>query len=329
MEEGTTWTYPSPQMFYNALSRKGKLADSTENEDNEDEQDMMESVVALHNDMNEKTWQKVMQWELATQPQNKESSKLLKFQGRPKDLSPKAWVKHNILGHPLPFDRHDWTVLRPNGTTVRYVMDYYYDESQEKEDEGSPSGENPLSSSSTLLVDVRPALDSVSSLWHRCAVMPFARHISHSTAFEPLPMRPTFSMKSQVNESVQVWQNIQADISASSRGTKDDSSSKISNEAQARDVAKLFENTREDCRVARQALDGCEEDCARASMDLTLCMAKSVCPLQHGALITALKEDDDNSIEASLERVSECVALQTRRHAEAKQKYPALFSATS
>jgi Cytochrome c/c1 heme lyase len=32
-----------------------------------------------------------------------------------------------LLGGPLPFDRHDWTIDRC-GTTVRYVIDFYYHE---------------------------------------------------------------------------------------------------------------------------------------------------------------------------------------------------------
>jgi cytochrome c heme-lyase len=37
----TTWTYPSPQMFYNALVRKDKAEDVTPQD--------MESVVSVHN----------------------------------------------------------------------------------------------------------------------------------------------------------------------------------------------------------------------------------------------------------------------------------------
>eukprot|EP00976_Prorocentrum_cordatum_P082443 1184817-Prorocentrum_minimum.AAC.6 len=37
----STWVYPSPQMFYNALVRKGKAEDVTERD--------MESVVSVHN----------------------------------------------------------------------------------------------------------------------------------------------------------------------------------------------------------------------------------------------------------------------------------------
>ncbi|CAM9741383.1 unnamed protein product, partial [Ectocarpus fasciculatus] len=53
--EETTWTYPSPQMFWNALSRKGK-AENTEEED-------MDIVVSIHNNMNELTWKKILEWE--------------------------------------------------------------------------------------------------------------------------------------------------------------------------------------------------------------------------------------------------------------------------
>ncbi|CAN0597567.1 unnamed protein product, partial [Ectocarpus sp. 12 AP-2014] len=53
--EETTWTYPSPQMFWNALSRKGK-AENTEEGD-------MDIVVSIHNNMNELTWKKILEWE--------------------------------------------------------------------------------------------------------------------------------------------------------------------------------------------------------------------------------------------------------------------------
>jgi len=53
--EGDTWQYPSPQMFFNALKRKGKGDDVDETH--------IGSVVAQHNAMNEVTWQRVMLWE--------------------------------------------------------------------------------------------------------------------------------------------------------------------------------------------------------------------------------------------------------------------------
>ena len=50
-----TWQYPSPQMFWNALVRKDKA-------DGADETDM-DTVVAVHNTMNEATWSKILEWE--------------------------------------------------------------------------------------------------------------------------------------------------------------------------------------------------------------------------------------------------------------------------
>lgn len=43
--------------------------------------------------------------------------RLLRFLGRPNDTAPKALGKM-MLGHPLPFDRHDWVVDR-GGDEVR------------------------------------------------------------------------------------------------------------------------------------------------------------------------------------------------------------------
>ena len=50
-----TWTYPSPQMFWNALVRKGK-ADGVSEDD-------MDSVVSIHNEMNERAWAGLLTWE--------------------------------------------------------------------------------------------------------------------------------------------------------------------------------------------------------------------------------------------------------------------------
>ena len=77
----STWTYPSPQMFFNALNRKGKGGDVTESD--------AEVIVAIHNNMNERTWDQLMQWE-APHKERCPHPKLLKFRGRPDELSPLA-----------------------------------------------------------------------------------------------------------------------------------------------------------------------------------------------------------------------------------------------
>jgi len=236
---GTRWTYPSPQMFYNALARKGKLDADTREED-------MESVVAIHNCMNEGTWERILQWERVLCPpddSDNDSARgrgsgpcLTKFMGRPTELSPKAFFKHYVLNHPLPFDRHDWTVTRTNpsdGSTrdVRYVIDYFHNDVDAAEEEGSglpamDEGIGPSGRVKSLLVDVRPAADSFGEVWGRLVEMPLARRGCRSVLecvlfkgngsgprsdFEPLPLAPSQSLGETLGESREVWSNIQRD----------------------------------------------------------------------------------------------------------------------
>lgn len=132
-DNNTTWSYPSPRMFYNALLRKGY---NTRAED-------IEVMVQVHNFLNEQVWAEVLKWEekhrsICGDP------KLKRFMGRPKDLSPRARFFSLFFGTPRPFDRHDWIVDRC-GKDVRYVIDYY----------SGPQGDE-----GTFYCDVRPALDS-------------------------------------------------------------------------------------------------------------------------------------------------------------------------
>ena len=53
----STWQYPSPQMFWNSLVRKGKAEGATE--------DDMTIVVSIHNEMNERAWRELLVWETA------------------------------------------------------------------------------------------------------------------------------------------------------------------------------------------------------------------------------------------------------------------------
>jgi cytochrome c heme-lyase len=130
-------------MFYNSLVRKGKAEDCTE--------DDMASVVSVHNAMNEDTWRRVVAWEKLHRDECV-NPMLLRFLGRPNDLSPLAWARYLTTGA-KPFDRHDWYVDR-GGKRVRYVIDYYFDETRA----GRP-GQFDLV--------VRPAADSLESVVDR------------------------------------------------------------------------------------------------------------------------------------------------------------------
>lgn len=302
-------------MFYNALARKGKLGDTREED--------MDSIVAIHNNMNEKTWARVMEWERVLDPSS--TPKLLKFMGRPADLSPKAMIKHYLLGHPMPYDRHDWTILRSDGTTVRYVIDYYHDEHQANENpESALPSKDDHHATPSLLVDVRPALDSPFRVWDRAVTMPKAQYVDQSTNYMFLPMAPSPEMKSQVQESLQVWSQIQAN--ARQKQEKEELANSLSDQ-DAVQLAKSFSQILKDCQDATKKMETCESDgdYQRAALDLTICMSKIVCPLQHKALTQAVSDDSEETVEAALERLTRCVASNAEKRSAAKQKYPHLF----
>ncbi|KAI1265529.1 cytochrome c heme lyase [Xylariaceae sp. FL1019] len=168
------WEYPSPQQMYNALLRKGY---------SDTDVTAVESMVSVHNFLNEGAWAEIMQWEkrfagglikgwrnCSRGEANFEDTarryshdkdiddlapSLVRFQGRPKDMTPKAamiqvmgWLYPSAFGTEPPFDRHDWFVSREvNGQRkeIRYVIDYYSGGEE-------PTGE-PI-----FYLDVRPAV---------------------------------------------------------------------------------------------------------------------------------------------------------------------------
>ena len=144
-DAGTTWQYPSEQMFFNAIKRKGWTP----------KEEDMTNVIAIHNAVNERCWAEVLRWE-SLHAKECDCPKLVKFRGRPRDYSPKARFL-NFLGFKLPFDRHDWVVDRC-GTDVRYVIDFYNAKSA---DPRSPIARH---------LDARPALDSVGGAMDRLYV---------------------------------------------------------------------------------------------------------------------------------------------------------------
>ena len=361
-KDGTsTWVYPSPQQFYNALARKNKLNTTTNSTTNKDdhelggeretaveaEEEYMETVVALHNNMNEKTWKKVVEWEEQTYAKHA-TPKLLKFMGRPQDLSPKASLKHYLFQHPLPYDRHDWTVLRDNGDTVRYVIDYYYDESVAGLSEASATPAlHDANGTPSLIVDVRPALDGPAQFWARAVVMPYQRYVTKQSSYEMLPLRGTTALTQQVPESVEVWKAIQEKntpntknnntntASTSTSTTPSDEGGTMMTEEDAKQIAVKFSQALKDCSEAQKRMEGCtsEDEYAQASIDLTMCFGKLLCPVQHTSLLDILNntnnsENDDTigaQTEAALEQVNECVVMKSTERRRARDQYPQLF----
>ena len=227
--------------FWNALVRKDKTEGVLEHD--------MDTVIAIHNNMNENTWQQVVEWEkLVNDPAKAgpgRESKLLKFCGRPDELSPKARLKM-IFGHPAPFDRHDWTVDR-GGKTVRYIIDYYHDESAVQQDK-TPRHMTDAASMQSIKVDVRPALDDPQSILARLVLMPWTQ-LSGETKYNPPPFfAPKIMIKAEENK----FQRINDDWK------------EIANKCVAKKVALA------ECSS--------EEACRAASVALQVCTASVVCP---------------------------------------------------
>jgi len=241
-----TWEYPSSQMFYNSLLRKGKEIDFDQSE--------LDTIVAVHNNMNERAWDIVMNWEKSLHKEEYEIAPptLNRFIGRPDDLTPKAWFRTKILGHEAPFDRHDWFLERA-GKQVRYVIDFYYDESLATNDK-VPTLHDARSIQS-ISMDARPAVDSLESLLDRFkyTVMGISKVENKAANIEI------------VKESKPVQNNIVAtDFQKLDRKKMGEFSNRIGAE----------------CTTCFEKVSKCssKEDCENASIALSFCMASIVCP---------------------------------------------------
>lgn len=149
-KEGETWVYPSQQMFWNAMLRKGWRWKDEEGMSPE----TMAHIIHIHNNNNEAAWEEVLKWE-ALHPESG-NPKLKSFGGKATQFSPRARFR-GLLGYEMPFDRHDWIVDR-NGEEVRYVIDYY------------DGGDVNPNDHKFAILDVRPALDSPTAAWDRMKV---------------------------------------------------------------------------------------------------------------------------------------------------------------
>ncbi|XP_018007906.1 holocytochrome c-type synthase [Hyalella azteca] len=146
-EKNEHWVYPSQQMFWNAMLRKGWRW-----KDDDLKPSDMDNIIMIHNNNNEATWREVLKWEMMHYKECGQP-KLKKFGGRAKDISPRARIRA-WMGYELPFDRHDWIVDRC-GKEVRYIIDYY------------DGGDVDPQSKEFAILDVRPAMDSLENVWDR------------------------------------------------------------------------------------------------------------------------------------------------------------------
>lgn len=85
------WVYPSQQMFWNAMLRKGWQWKKDDLKPND-----MDNIIKIHNANNEQAWQEVLKWE-ALHAKECGNPRLKSFGGKAKDFSPRAKIR-NWLG---------------------------------------------------------------------------------------------------------------------------------------------------------------------------------------------------------------------------------------
>lgn len=258
-----TWTYPSPQMFYNALKRKGK-ADGVREDD-------MDTVVQVHNTMNERTWEEVIDWEKRFHCDECQNPKLKRFQGKPHDLSPAARFRVWFRGYPMPFDRHDWILDRCGKTEARYIIDYYYRE-----------GPDPIE------IHVRPALDSVSAAFDRLRYR--AMLVRDSILGEPAaaPASP-----SQQRNTVEENWSVDGVVAGESL---DDREFEFLSKLNPESLREIAEDVHTRCAKVGEAFREAGDDPAKmemANVSVNYCMAQSVCKPQAAEFMNALENGGD------------------------------------
>lgn len=285
-----TWVYPSEQMFFNALKRKGKGEDVHEGD--------MTTIVSIHNNMNERAWVQVEHYEKTLHPES--DPKLLKFCGRPDTLTPTAWVK-NLLGYGKPFDRHDWTILRSDNTQVRYVIDYYFDDEKAEQDE-VPELHSP-SKVKSISMYARPAIDSFSSLVDRVKY-PLKGFVGGLQA-------PDVAARAALVESNQ---------------EKDELAPLTPSEVE-QTFAKIKDSCR-DCFQEVKSCSN-EIACSQAATALQLCMGRVICPPEAAKFTSALEKGDEASVDAAFDALSARLDQFQERSAAAMREQAAREAAGS
>lgn len=290
-----TWTYPSPQMFYNAIVRKGKKG-ATREED-------MEMVVSIHNNMNERTWNKVMAWEAfhldEAADEKGTAPRLLRFLGRPDELSPLARLK-GLFGHPEPFDRHDWVVDR-GGKEIRYIIDYYHDVSRAHMDK-KPSLRDEESIQSIVL-EVRPALDSLEAIVDRYVRMPIAA--VQGTARYTAP--PFFASSSMIEaDRLEKAELARAEAEAAA----------AEEERRSGSGRRLPAPIAQSCGQLMNLVQNCkgQEECTERLVGFQLCSARIACPDLAKAFEQVYAAGDQDKMQASYTEMSNCTAAWLKKY---------------
>lgn len=82
------WVYPSEQMFWNAMLRKGWKW-----KDEDISQKDMYNIIRIHNQNNEQAWKEILKWEALHAAECPCGPSLIRFGGKAKEYSPRARIR--------------------------------------------------------------------------------------------------------------------------------------------------------------------------------------------------------------------------------------------
>lgn len=294
---GENWVYPSEQMFFNSLHRKGKGEGV--------EEESMEAVIAIHNNMNENAWREVLRWE-ALHSHKCDAPTLLRFMGRPHELTNKAALKYYTGLAPRPFDRHDWTVDRC-GKHVRYVIDYYDDARHHGRDK--VPGLHEIGAVPSIKMDVRPALDGPGAAVDRLRML--WRDVVNGSSSGGGAAAAGGSSSAATGGSSDAGAAaesrpppVAADAGAAAEPALAPAPAPPSGKTTLADLV------RDRCAERFAALSACTNDkeCAMAHIGLTACIAQQVCRDEFRAFDACKNGADEAAAGARFEAMQECVA---------------------
>ena len=212
--------------------------------------------------------------------------------GNPYQLSPKARLK-SWLGFGFPFDRHDWQVDRGD-RQVHYVIDYYYNPAgPANAPPAGPADPTAPILTSSIYVDVRPAVQDLSSALDRLARFP-ARALQAlkrprfvAEGIDPSKVPPEELAKAacaSATEKQAAAAEDRAEAAAAAAAAAAAGGGKAVEGGWA-EVEARCQPLLEQLRSGGQS----EEQRRSAQVALNYCMGRALCPSEAGAFMRALE----------------------------------------
>lgn len=302
----STWLYPSSQMFWNALVRKGK-ADGVHESD-------VDIVIQIHNEMNERAWKQLLTWEENHKTEHLEGEPALRrFQGNPYQLSPKAQLRA-FLGYGYPFDRHDWFVDR-GGKLKHYIIDYFYNPKGNALADQPESFDGDAKYTRTIFVDVRPAIESAGDVYDRLMRFPertlaaFRRPRFWAEGIDP-------SMHPKDEKSAGYSSDKHSENATNSNSTN--TPSKIRSPAPVSADGINWDIIDNKCGPLLESLKSAktEDDRRSTSLAFNYCMGRQLCPTEANKFMTILENNTHSGKEGeaggdeeqAFEAMTKCIA---------------------